>query len=99
MNSACDRDYILGYALAMGHTPSIANAIMENSTLQQAVYSTFVSKLNECSSLCQTGGTPSAFKRITLSALTQFNWLWFIDELKKAPLLFDILSTICCQND
>ena len=99
MISACDGDYNLGYALAMGYTPSVANAIMENITLQQAVRSIFVGKINaECSSLCQTGGTPSAFKCITLSALTQFNWLWFIDELK-APLLLDILSIICCQND
>ena len=74
---------------------------MENGTLQEAVFSGFLSKINaECSNLCQSGETPSAFKRITLSALPQFNWSWFIDELKeKAPLLFGIVSSICSQND
>lgn len=101
MISAGDGKYNLGYALAMGHIPSIANAIMQNSSLQEAVFSIFLSKINaECSCLCQLRGTPSAFRCITLSALPQFNWSWFIDELKKkAPLLFGIVSTICSQND
>ena len=99
--SACDEEYNVAYALAMGHTPSIANAIMEKGTLQEVVFSGFLSKINaECSNLCQSRETPSAFKCITLSALPQFNWSWFIDELKeKAPLLFGIVSSICSQND
>ena len=101
VDSADDEEYNLAYAFAMGHTPSIANAIIQNSTLQEAVLSIFLDKINaECSNLCQSGGTPSAFKYITLPALPQFNWSWFIDELKnKAPLLFGIVSTICFQND
>ena len=101
MVSAGDGEYDLSYALVMGHTPSIANAIMQNRTLQEAIFPIFLSKINaECSNLCQFGGTPSAFRGITVSALPQFNWSWFIDELKKkVPLLFGIVSTICSQND
>ena len=85
----------------MGHTPSIANAIMENGTLQEVVFSGFLSKINaECSNLWESRETRSAFKCITLSALPQFNWSWFIDELKaKVPPLFGIVSSICSQND
>ena len=42
-------------------------------------------------------GNPISFQ---VYHLPQFNWSWFIDELKeKAPLLFGIVSSICSQND
>lgn len=90
----------LGRALAGGHIPSVAKAVMRSGSLRNAVILRVLDQLdNECVKLCQVS-SPSLFSKVPLSTLEEFEWDKFIQELQeRAPLLFQILSTIASRND
>ena len=90
----------LGRALAGGHAPSIAKAIVRNCTLKRAVFLEMLDQLNrECSKLCQKHET-SLFCKVPGSALEDFHWDKFVQELHdKSPLLLQVMLTITSHND
>lgn len=97
-----DTDYDLGLALATENSSLLVKAFVENEKLKEAVFSTYLDKINaECSTLCQSSeNSPSIFRAINAQSLPQLDWSSYIADLKeKAPVLFSILSKICTHND
>ena len=95
-----DEESKLGRALAGGHVPSIAKAIVHNSALKQAVFLELLDQLDrECSVLCRTRDA-SFFCKVPLSMLEEFCWDKFVEELQhKSPLLLQVMSSITSRND
>ena len=93
-------DAKVGRALASGHLPSLAKAVMKHEALSELIVSHITKKVdNECNSLCQRS-VPSIFRKVPVSQMTEFKWELCVEELKKsAPLMFQILSTITSKND
>ena len=95
-----DEESKLGRALAGGHVPSIAKAIVRNSALKEAVFLELLDQLDrECSVLCRTRDA-SFFCKVPLSMLEEFCWDKFVDELQhKSPVLLQVMSSITSRND
>ena len=92
----------LGSALADGHLPSIAKAIVGHTILSELVFTLFVEKIDaECSTLCRRSAVPpSLFRKVPVSQLSNFNWKSILDELAvKAPLFLQVLIKIACHGD
>ena len=89
----------LGRALAGGHIPSVAKAVVQNSALREEVFLQFLNLVDEeCCMLCQKND-PSLFRRVPVAELVSFQWEQFIDELKsKAPTLLRILHAISYRS-
>lgn len=96
-----DAESKVGRALAGGHIPSLAKAIMGHQGLREAVVLNVLDMLDsECSALCRRTIPLSLFCKVPLPELEQFQWDHFIGELQnKAPTLLQILSTITSHND
>lgn len=90
----------LGRALAGGHIPSVAKAIVKHSALREAVFLLFLDELDaECSKLCKRSKL-SAFRKLPVSKMSEFEWKVLIDELSsKAPMMLQILCTLTSAND
>ena len=88
-------------SLVNGHTPSIASAILNIKSLQEAVITHLIQTLtNECNKLCQLTRGPSLFRTIPVMDLASVRWEAFIEELHtKAPTLLNILLTIVAVRD
>ena len=85
----------LGRALAGGHVPSIAKAIVCNDSLKQAVFLELMDQVdNECSQLCQISRETSLFCKVPVNQLEEFNWDGFIEELRNKLIL-----TVTMHND
>ena len=73
---------------------------MAYSALHKAVLLLFLNQINaECCALCRRS-QKSKFRCIPASELPEFQWDAYICELQsKAPLLFQVLSTLVSRND
>lgn len=92
----------LGRALAGGHLPSVAKAVMGHQVLREAVTLLLLDQIDEeCSKLCQrSSDPPSLFRKVPVKEMSDFKWDHFIDELRsKAPTLLQVLATITSRND
>lgn len=94
-----DDESKLGRALAGGHIPSIAKAVMQHTALQEAVFLHFLNLVDEeCSKLCQKSN-PSSFRKLPVSEFATFQWKQFIDELRlKAQTLLRILCAMSSRK-
>ena len=94
-----DEEAKLGRALAGGHIPSVAKAVVQNSVLREEVFLQLLNLVDEeCRTLCQKND-PSRFRRIPVAELGSFQWEQFIDELRsKAPTLLCILYAISSRK-
>lgn len=92
---------ILGRALACGHLPSVADAVMDHSALCDMVFERIVRKINlECFRICQLTKPLSPFRKIDASKCSSFQWKMFVEELShKVPTFLKILSSIVTSND
>lgn len=90
----------IGRALAGGHIPSVAKAVIQHSALRDEVFLQFCNLVNnECSKLCQRRNQ-STFRKLPVSDYVAFQWEQFIDELRsKAPTLLQLFRTISSPND
>ena len=90
----------LGRAIAGGHIPTVAKAVLANSDLWEAVLCLLVGEIDmECAVLCQKK-EPSLFRKIKPSNMLDFHWKMLMSELEeKAPLLLQILQVIVSRND
>ena len=86
-------------ALAHGHAPSIANAILEMREVRNEIFTLLLSLLNaECVELCRRGA--SRFRSIEVDKISSFKWEDFIEELNsKSPLLLQFLTTVASRVD
>ena len=91
---------MIGRALAGGHLPSLAKAIMHHHQLREAVVLRVLDQIDsECTKLCQNS-PQSLFSKVSVMEWVDFRWEQFIHELQvKAPLLLQMLSTISSHND
>ena len=91
----------IGKALAGGHLPSVASAILEQEELHDTVVHLFMEKINsECFSICQHSKPLSPFHKIDADKCSTFQWKSLIDDLtQKAPTLLKVLSSIVTYND
>ena len=83
-------------ALAGGHFPSVADAIMDVRELSNLLLRCFLAKINEeCLRLCQHTKILSPFHKIDPDKFCLFQWKHFIDDLShNAPVLLKVLSSI-----
>ena len=92
----------LGAALAVGHMPSIAEAIINHNELGNLVLQHFLDRIDqECTTLCQRKLEPiSPFRKIHVDKFPTFQWKSLIEHLSSiAPTLFRLLSTISSHSD
>ena len=91
----------IGRALATGHLPSLAEAIMDHEDLADKVLQLFLDKLeSECARLSQHSLPLSPFRRIPTDEYATFEWKEIIENLsQKAPTLFHVLSSIVAHSD
>ena len=100
--SLSEDDSKVGRALAGGHLPSVAKAIVGHKQLNELVFELFIDQIYvECKTLCQRSAVPpSLFRRIPVSRLSDFVWKACIDELSsKAPHFLQILTRIVSHSD
>lgn len=92
----------LGAALAVGHMPSVAEAIINHNELGNLVLQHFLDRIDqECTTLCQRKLEPiSPFRKIDVDKFPTFQWKSLIEHLSSiAPTLFRLLSTISSHSD
>ena len=92
----------IGRALAGGHLPSLAKAVVGHERLYELVFLHVLDRIDaECSTICQRNAVPpSVFRKIPVAQLGEFDWKSCIDELlAKAPSLLQILTKIACHSD
>ena len=91
----------LGRELAVGHMPSIAEAIINNKQLADLVWQHFLNKIDqECSVLSQKRSPSSPFRSIAVDGFTTFRWKDCIEDLSlRAPTLLSLLSSIVSHSD
>lgn len=92
----------LGRALAGGHLPTIAKAVLSHEGLKELIMLKMIDAIDlEASKLCQyNSDSPSLFRKIKVERLPEFSWDSCISELQsKAPILLRILSTLASRND
>ena len=92
----------LGKAIAGGHLPSVAKAVIGHKQLQEEVFKLILDKVdNECNELCRRQSSSlSLFRRAPLMQFVEWDWKFAIDELvNKAPTLLQILTTIASHSD
>ena len=91
----------IGKALATGHLPSLAEAIMDHNGLADVVLRLFLNKLeSECAVLSQRSLPLSLFRRIPTDEYATFEWKMLIENLtQKAPTLFHVLFSIVAHSD
>ena len=76
--------------------PSVANAIMDHSTLSE---NGLYIKLIQCFRICQLTKPLSSFRKIDASKCFSFQWKVLVEELSlKAPTLLKIFSSIVTAN-
>lgn len=95
-----EEESALGRALAGGHIPSVAKAVVNHSGLREAVFLKLLDEVDaECSKLCRRSEL-SAFRKVPVSDMSTFDWKVLIDELLlKAPMLLQILRTLTSSSD
>ena len=89
-------------ALAVGHMPSVAEAIINHNELGNLVLQHFLDKIDqECTTLCQKTLEPSSpFRKVPVDKFPTFQWKSLIEHLlSTAPILFRLLSTISSHSD
>ena len=92
----------LGAALAVGHMPSVAEAIINHNELGNLVLQHFLDTIDqECTTLCQRKLEPSSpFCEVAVDKFPMFQWKSLIEHLlSTAPTLFRLLSTISSHSD
>lgn len=92
----------LAQCLAYGHSPSVAEAVMDIPSLKDALIAAFTKAIcQECNTLCRkSDGTTSLFRRIPVTSLASNTWETFVEELQsKAPTLLNLFTTIASFND
>ena len=78
-----DRESLIGRALAGGHIPSMAKAVVRNAALRDAVILDVLDQLdNECRKLCQVT-MPSLFSKVPLSKLLNGNGVFVTFKRKR----------------
>ena len=87
-------------ALAGGHIPSIAKALIQHSELRESILQLFLREIEaECATLCRKK-SPSLFRKLSANDLMEFEWEKVIVELEeRAPLFLRIYSSIVSVND
>ena len=95
-----DEEAKIGRALAGGHIPSIAKAVIRHTELREAIFQLFLGEIEaECAILCKKK-SPSLFRKLSAKDLMEFQWERMIGELEeKAPLFLRICSSIVSIND
>ena len=90
----------LGRAIAGGHLPTVAKAVLAYADLREAVLRLILGEIEtECAVLCQRK-EPSCFRKMKPSSLTDFRWEILMLELEeKAPLLLRIFQSMVSVND
>ena len=89
-------------ALAVGHMPSVAEAIINHNELGNLVLQHFLDKIDqECTTLYQRKLEPSSpFRKVPVDKFLTFQWKSLIEHLlSTAPILFRLLSTISSHSD
>ena len=68
--------------------------------MSEAVFLLFLDELDaECSKLCKRSEL-SAFRKLPVSKMSEFEWKVLIDELSsKAPMMLKILCSLTSAND
>ena len=68
--------------------------------VRESLYQLVLKTINgECNAICQQKNA-STFRKLTMDQVVDFKWSLLIDELtSKAPLLFNILSSIATHSD
>lgn len=97
-----DEDSKIGRALAGGHLPFLAKAVVGHECLYELVFLHILDRIDaECNTLCQRNAVPpSVFWKIPVSQLGVFDWKSCMDELlSKAPSLLQILTKITSHSD
>lgn len=91
----------IGRALATGHVPSLAEAIMDHEDLADKLLQHFLNKMeSECARLSQLSLPLSPFRRIPTDEYATFEWKKIIENLsQEAPTLFHVLSSIVAHSD
>ena len=91
----------IGRALATGHLPSVAEAIMNHESLANKLLQLFLDKLEaECAVLSQRSLPLFLFRRVPPDEYATFEWKKLIENLtQKAPTLFHVLSSIVAHSD
>ena len=90
----------LGRAIAGGHLPTVAKAVLAYADLREAVLRLILEEIEtECAVLCQRK-EPSLFRKMEPASLADFRWEILISELEeKAPLLLRIFQLMVSMND
>lgn len=85
---------------ALGHNPSIADAVMDIPAVKDEVFNSILrSIVDECQVLCQK--TPqSQFRHMSVKEIEEFKWESLVKELQtKSPLLLKILTAVVVRID
>ena len=83
----------LGKALAGGHLPSVAKAVIGHKQLQEEVFKLILDKVdNKCNELCRwQSSSLLLFRRAPLMQFVEWDKKFAIDELiNKAPTILQI---------
>lgn len=90
----------IGRALAGGHLPSFARAVVSHDHLCELVFSLILDRVDaESDTVCKRL-PPSLFRKIPVSQLGQLEWKSCIDELHAtAPSLLKIFAKITSHSD
>ena len=95
-----DDEAKLGRALAGGHLPSVAKAVMAHPSLRTSIILLVLDEIeSECQKLCSRNAI-SPFRKIPPSEVVEFQWQSLVDDLlTKAPVLCQVLFSIVSSND
>ena len=80
---------------ALGHNPSIADAVMDIPAVKDEVFNSILrSIVDECQVLCQKA-PQSQFRHMSVKEIEEFKWESLVKELQtKSPLLLKILTAV-----
>ena len=91
-----DASSVIVKAIASGHLPSVAEAIVKQTKLADMIFQLFLDRIqSECTHISQRTTPSSPFLRVDADKCATFQWKTFIDDLSlKAPTLLHVLSIV-----
>lgn len=96
-----DASSVIVKAIAGGHLPSVAEAIVKQTELADMIFQLFLDRIqSECTHINRRTTPVSPFLRVDADKCATFQWKTFIDDLSlKAPTLLHVLSSIVSYSD
>ena len=87
--------------MAVGHLPTLAQAIVEYKALADHVLQLLLDKMEaECACISQRSPPFSPFHKISTDQYASFQWEDFIEDIShKAPTPFHVLSSIVAHRN